>query len=656
MTTGLAQRYRWALFFAAIASGLLLFAGCGRSALDERPLFDGGIPEGSTDGNPDVDAPPDGGTCSPETCPTGCCDGSGVCRAGSDLQACGSFGQACSDCPSLGFDFCDQRVHACGKTASSCAPATCPTGCCESGECLAGIDPNECGIKAETCQHCAAQGLSCDPASRTCTGNKCGPATCKGCCIGDLCVDGTQPTSCGRAGQQCQNCEAEGTTCQPTSPGGICEGQPSCGPQNCPGCCLGNVCVKGIDQSACGLAGQQCQNCANLGLTCDPATTGGGFCAKPTCGPNNCRGCCQGNMCLTGSDTFACGVGGFQCQACPPGASCQLGKCVGTGLCGSQNCIGCCVGDVCATGHQDTACGSQGQACQNCTAQGATCSGGSCEQTCGPQNCKGCCNGAICVDGSDPKACGAGGQACEDCASLGDLCQNGRCAPPPPPCNPTTCPGCCDPQLGCVAGFLNSRCGSGGVACVDCSALGSTCDTAVIPRVCKNQQTTCPAPYPSCPAGVSTPSLPIQHVCSSTDLQDARAACSGGPSTPGCVQYFQFEQQFNPACASCLQPFDVPFNDATGIFDCVAPFVGAQCDHATGCAIDCQTVSCEQCPQGGFNQCRNDVRQNQCGVYFQRSQCIGQALLGPGAFCNPGNYQGNFGGWLEGVGGHYCGP
>jgi hypothetical protein len=174
--------------------------------------------------------------------------------------------------------------------------------------------------------------------------------------------------------------------------------------------------------------------------------------------------------------------------------------------------------------------------------------------------------------------------------------------------------------------------------------------------VCKNQQTTCPAPYPSCPGGVTTSILPIQHVCSALDLQDARAACAGGPNTPGCNQYFQFEQQFNPACGACLQPFDVPFNDATGIFACVAPFVDAQCDHETGCAIDCQTVSCEQCPPGGFAQCRNDVRQNQCGTYFQQSQCIGQALFGAGAFCNPGNYQGNFGGWLQGVGGHFCGP
>jgi hypothetical protein len=660
MSTGLAQRRRWALLFFSAFLGLMLalFAGCGRSALDDALFFEGGVPEGGVDVRADGDAQtPDAGKCSPLTCPSGCCDAKGVCRAGTDLQACGSFGRSCSDCAATGFDFCDQRAHACGKTVQDCNAKTCPTGCCERGECLAGADPDECGTAAQACQHCASQGLSCDPTSRKCGGNKCGPGTCPGCCIGDLCVGGTDPNACGRAGQQCQNCAAQGTVCQPTSPGGICEGQPTCGPQNCPGCCIGNICVAGIDDSACGLAGQQCQNCSNGGLSCQPAGSGGGFCGKPTCGPANCKGCCQGNTCRGGGDAFACGVGGQQCQQCPLGQSCQGGRCVGMELCGLQNCpFGCCIGDICAAGTQDTACGVGGQICQNCAAQGAVCAGGKCSQTCGPQNCNGCCAGNVCVGGTSASQCGAGGQACKDCSAIGEVCQNGICSPPPPPCSPTTCPGCCDPALGCVAGFLNTRCGSGGAACVNCTAQKSTCDTAVLPRVCKNQQTTCPAPYGSCPASVTTSPLPIQHVCSATDLQDARAACAGGPNTPACVSYFQFEQQFNPACAACLKPFDVPFLDASGIFECVAPYVGPLCDHATGCAIDCQKVSCQQCPPASFTQCRNDVRQTQCAIYFQQSQCIGQALFGAGAFCNPGNYQGNFGAWLQGVGGHYCGP
>jgi hypothetical protein len=155
---------------------------------------------------------------------------------------------------------------------------------------------------------------------------------------------------------------------------------------------------------------------------------------------------------------------------------------------------------------------------------------------------------------------------------------------------------------------------------------------------------------------VTTAVPTIEHVCSTVDLQNARAACSGGPGTTGCTSFFSFEQQVNPACASCLAPFNVAFQDVAGLFVCVAPFVGPACDHTTGCAIDCQNTSCAQCPQGSVTQCVNDVRSTQCGTYFQQSQCVGQAFFGAGAFCNPQNYGGNFGQWLQGVGGHYCGP
>jgi hypothetical protein len=146
-------------------------------------------------------------------------------------------------------------------------------------------------------------------------------------------------------------------------------------------------------------------------------------------------------------------------------------------------------------------------------------------------------------------------------------------------------------------------------------------------------------------------------VCSANELQNARAACSGGPDTTGCQAFYQFELQTNSACELCLEPFDASFQDAVGLFSCLAPFVSASCDHSTGCASDCIDTSCSQClTQADSDQCRNDVRNGQCGTYFQQSQCVAQALFGPGAFCNPQNYQGNFGQWLQGVGGHYCGP
>ncbi|MEO6574309.1 MAG: hypothetical protein ABIP89_10745, partial [Polyangiaceae bacterium] len=230
-------------------------------------------------------------------------------------------------------------------------------------------------------------------------------------------------------------------------------------------------------------------------------------------------------------------------------------------------------------------------------------------------------------------------------------------------CTPANCAqGCCDAQQVCHGGFLNNRCGSGAAACADCTTSGSTCDLAVTPRVCANAQNTCPEPYPGCPgASVATQPLAIQHVCPAADLADARAACGtggGGAHSPPCDSFFSFEQSTNPSCAACLTPFDFTFQEAQGIFTCVAPFVSAGCNTSTGCAIDCQEQSCSMCDASTIQGCDNSVRQGQCGPSFAASACITSAFAGPsggaGAFCNPFNYAGNYGRWLQGVGGHYC--
>jgi hypothetical protein len=172
--------------------------------------------------------------------------------------------------------------------------------------------------------------------------------------------------------------------------------------------------------------------------------------------------------------------------------------------------------------------------------------------------------------------------------------------------------------------------------------------------VCRNQQTTCPAAYPSCPSNATTQPPAIQKVCTPQDLVEAAAACAGGAASAGCQAFFSTETQINAACAACLSPFDVPFNQETGLFLCVAPFVGASCNTDTGCYVDCITKSCAQCPAGQVNQCRNQARNGDCQQYFSGTTCTGGAFFGAGAFCNPANYQG-FGNWLRGVGGHYCG-
>jgi hypothetical protein len=269
----------------------------------------------------------------------------------------------------------------------------------------------------------------------------------------------------------------------------------------------------------------------------------------------------------------------------------------------------------------------------------------------------GCCVGNVCAVGTQDTACGAGGMQCSDCTQQNDVCTGQRCVPRPPTCTPANCAGCCDGAGNCQPGFLNNQCGQNGVSCANCTQMGSTCDTAVTPRSCSNQQMTCPAPYPSCPGNVTLTPPPVQTgACAASDLQNAAAACTAGAHTAACSSFFQFEQQQKPTCAACLSTFDFDFNELTGILECASPFVSPSCDHTLGCINDCETKSCDQCPAGAVQQCENQVRNSQCGQYFQGAQCAFGALFGPASFCNPNNYQGNVGRWLQGVGGHYCGP
>jgi len=159
---------------------------------------------------------------------------------------------------------------------------------------------------------------------------------------------------------------------------------------------------------------------------------------------------------------------------------------------------------------------------------------------------------------------------------------------------------------------------------------------------------------------VQTPVEMVQQgVCSKQDLLDARSACNVGPQAATCVQFYQFLAGNKPNCGKCLAPFDYAFQDLTGIYNCLSPYVSMNCRHITGCVDDCTTQSCKQCPNmGAQQQCDQTVKapMGQCFSYVQQSSCIIQGLFGGGQFCNPGQYFGNFGAWLQGVGQHYCGP
>ncbi|HEX8796861.1 MAG TPA: hypothetical protein VF765_38180, partial [Polyangiaceae bacterium] len=614
MPRAFSSALRFALLASLAAMVAIVVAACGRSDLVFE-AGEGGLADATDEG--DV-VQPDVPTCNASNCPKGCCSTSGECLNGAAPDACGTGGEACQNCQAEGFQFCYETTQTCGNAVTDCGPSNCK-GCCVGGVCLAGSDPTECGVGGVACSNCAQQGKTCS-AGQCSTATSCGPGNCSGCCQGNTCLPGTAPTQCGVQGLACADCTKNGMTCnqfgqctsgqtctpqncpngccngnvcQPGTssnacgfggqacqkcPSGncqnqICQAEPQCNAQNCGfGCCEGNVCVSGTSSNACGFGGQACQNCQAFGEACQ-----GQVCQGQTgCNAQNCGfGCCQGNFCNSGTSSNACGFGGQPCQNCQAfGETCQGQVCSIVGTCNAQTCPnGCCLGGACIPGNLDNACGFGGQACQNCQSFGDICQGQVCVPAggCNPNNCFGCCQGNFCVPGTTDNSCGFSGQACQDCQLHGETCQNQQCQTA---CNPNNCQGCCDTNQMCQPGFLNNQCGGFGQSCVDCTTLNppSTCNGSIFPPQCASQQMSCPSPYGGCFAQPEQPPSPVT-ACSSTDLQNAAAACAGGAQSTSCQNFFNFEFSQNPGCGQCLQPFDFDFADQQGVFLCIAPFV-----------------------------------------------------------------------------------
>ena len=466
----------FAVLFTTAA--LFVFFACGRSSLEPETLSDGGT----------VTPRP----CSASTCPTGCCDAAGICRTGTDSRACGSAGGRCADCPSLGFSVCTAS-RVCGRDDPGCGPASCPNGCCSFDEgrqrCLSGTEASACGSGGRACSDCEEQGRACDTATRACSTTRCDATNCKGCCVGDKCLPGTEATTCGANGQQCQSCASSGQTCTALpGAGGRCEGTPNCGPLTCGGgCCVGTTCVAGTDNTACGKGGFACQNCSGQGRICVPdGQPSERTCQPPpTCGPDNCaNGCCVGNQCVTNVTPAACGKNGQVCKACGPNETCNGGVCTPSTTCSPANCgvggtAGCCVGNICAAGTQKGFCGVGGEQCKACpgtdVCQAGVCQPAACAVTCAT----GCCVGNTCVLGNQDNACGSpGGAQCVDCTqppgNPTPSC-NGITRQCVATCGPATCPNGCCFNGACQPGTTNDRCGTGGIACAACTG-GFTCN------------------------------------------------------------------------------------------------------------------------------------------------------------------------------------
>ncbi len=323
----------------------------------------------------------------------------------------------------------------------------------------------------------AANDAGVDASAEANAPDACGPS-CNGCCTTNgQCEPGTNADTCGHQGSTCVDCASQGKQCL----AGVCSLPASCTPDNCKGCCQGNVCRSGTSLTACGVDAGSCVACP-LGAAC---TAGACVMDTTSCSAANCIGCCIGTSCVSGNELTACGQTGAKCTNCSGSTACFATGPFGGGVCAtSQSCScpnGCCDHYLqCHTEEDALACGIGGSPsfCSVCSNDGK-CIDGSCTSgSCSPKNCSGCCgDDGVCRKSTDLLHCGLDGGHCVGCPS-GTACQKGACVVAPT-CGPQNCAGCCDANGNCNAGMSNANCGVGGVQCTSCGGgtqcLQSTC-------------------------------------------------------------------------------------------------------------------------------------------------------------------------------------
>jgi hypothetical protein len=294
----------------------------------------------------------------------------------------------------------------CGTTTKRCLRSNC-AGCCdENDECKSGTAAIACGSDGRTCSACTS-GMSCD-AGVCVSGNGGGSsgtgggntgtgggsaggtaacANCDGCCDNGTCKPGNAIGACGVGGAACQNCQSQNKAC---SAMGQCVGI------TCVGCTTeAGGCAPGNSDVACGSDAGVCVRCAS-GQSCL-----GGAC-RPSCGPLNCGGCCDGTSCVQTPSAAKCGNGGVVCVTCGGGMVCASGSCMGGAGGGAGGAGG----------------GGSGGGTSGGGSGGGTSGGGSggglavCQLTCF----RGCCDATgQCKPGDARSECGSLGGTCQAC-------------------------------------------------------------------------------------------------------------------------------------------------------------------------------------------------------------------------------------------------
>lgn len=454
------------------------------------------------------------GPCTAASCPDGCCNAdTGICQT----STCQAYGVTCGGDPLGGG----------GAGTGTCA-------FCDSGECDS-CDENQCTVCVPDCEGkacgdydgCGSRcGGACDPgkfcsiALGVCT-DQCDASSCpNGCCdASGLCQSGLDDASCGAHGQACAACPSGGPACVldfawPPA-GGECQ---PCDSTTCPeGCCSAEGhCETAKADAECGHQGAACVDCTVQGSVCVDYA---GSCAE--CNPD-----CDGKAC---GDSDGCG------GAC--NGFCATGTCVvndssfvnGCYPCNPTTCTGCCDADgKCVYGGTQHTCGTDGVSCfdcgdQECTADWTvfppveTCAacGSSCmppfppgSDYCQSDGCGGVCPGSVC----------SGGGTCQ--IMPGGWAQ---CSFNPGFCIPSMCNGCCDFSGNCLPGNLPTKCGHD-TYCVDCIALGDTCDTAT--NTCEGCVPDCSGKYCGSGDGCGGVCDAPPAICSDTSVCGPGGVCT----------------------------------------------------------------------------------------------------------------------------------
>jgi hypothetical protein len=186
------------------------------------------------------------GTCHDGHCCTGCWNGT-TCPPGTSTTACGSDGEACTDC--AGLYVCKEVscvAGSCTATGNAADGSSCPDGSCLKGSCCTGcVNFFFSCVSGKTLANCGTDGTPCGTcyapdscSSASCTtgvcqltpkpdGSLCNNGVCHdaSCCTGcwdsasSTCKAGTTNTACGAKGQACQDCTASSQTCSAGSCG-----------------------------------------------------------------------------------------------------------------------------------------------------------------------------------------------------------------------------------------------------------------------------------------------------------------------------------------------------------------------------------------------------------------------------------------------------